>query len=247
MRPWDKTEIKKLDYLQSIGTSIDDMAEKLGRSREAIKIKLGREKFEKIRVCRDCGKKIFNAHFNRQRCSTCSKKHTDERKIVISSEYHLKNKERINNKRLLERWGNTREIVLKRDGEKCVECGLSREDHFKKYNKDIVVYNPNVKNRQDRNYIKDDPKELITVCLCCQGKLRVKHRSKDYSMTGGRPGMKPETLAHKLMVRCQNCGGTFFIYYDPMKHYDRYRNQKCEHCGEKFNYTKREKAISFKD
>ncbi len=240
MKPWSKEDIKNLNCLQAAGTSIDNMAAQLGRTRDAIKIKLNRSGLEKVRVCKDCGKKIFNAHFNRQRCPEHSKKHTDETSKVRAAINHQKNKKEINNRHLLRRWGKTREIVLKRDGDKCVECGLSREEHLKKYSKDIIVYNPSIKNRKDRKYFKDKPRELITVCLSCQGKLRVKHRSKDYSNCGGKKGMKPETLAKKRLVRCSKCDETFYIFYDPAKNYDRWRKQKCEHCGEKPNYTKKE-------
>ena len=232
-----------MDLCQSQGQTIDRMAETLQRSRDAIKIKLGRLSFKKIRICQDCGKKIFNAHFNRLRCVICSKIHTDKRKKYTSAIFHKNNRGKINGRRLLERWGKTREIVLKRDEEKCVECGLTREEHLKKYNKDIVTFNPNIKNRKDRKYFKDDPKELITVCLSCQGKLRVKHRSKDYSMCGGKPGMKPETKAQERDVRCYLCGKLFKIYYDPIKQKERWRLQKCPHCGGRPNYTSKEKPL----
>lgn len=239
-QPWTKEDLKELDLLQATGKSLDDIALTLDRTREAIKIKLGRVLFEKVRVCKDCGRKIFNAHFNRQRCVVCSKKHSDEYHKLTSARLHVLKKNEINSRRLFIRWGKKRDEVLKRDNYKCVKCGLTREEHFKKYGKDIIVYNPNVKNRKNRKYIEDDIKELITVCLSCQGVLRVKHRSKDYSNCGGKFGMKKETLKEERTVRCQNCFKTFKIYYDPIKHYDRFRNQKCEHCGEKFNYTKKE-------
>ncbi len=246
MKPWSEEEVKNLNCLQASGISIDDIVKQLGRSRIAIRVKLNRVQFEKIRICKDCERKIFNAHFNRQRCPECSKKHTDESHILSGKLFHQQHRKEINARHLLLRWGKARDIVLERDGEKCVKCGLTRDEHFKKYGKDILVFNPKVKKRQDRNYNKDDPKDLITVCLSCQGRLRVKHRSKDYSMCGGKKGMKPETLAQKRMVRCPNCQNTFYIYYDPAKNFDRWRKQKCDHCDTRPNYEKKEN-INFDD
>lgn len=69
-----------------------------------------------------------------------------------------------------DRFGGNREIAIQRDGEKCVKCGLTREQHRTKYGRDITVDHIDRKGRntppQERNHSLDN---LQTLCLHCHG------------------------------------------------------------------------------
>ena len=65
-------------------------------------------------------------------------------------------------------FGGKREEVIKRDGEKCVECGITRLNHIEKFGKDLNVHH------KDGNGINSKNKNntfsnLETLCLCCHG------------------------------------------------------------------------------
>lgn len=73
------------------------------------------------------------------------------------------------------KFGGNRELVILRDGEKCVACGLTRNEHLIKYGRDITVdhidgkgYNSFIKNNELSN--------LQTICLRCHGKKDVQRR-----------------------------------------------------------------------
>ncbi len=88
---------------------------------------------------------------------------------------YLKDKERIKEK--TKNWTNKnrfnglRETVILRDKEKCVSCGMTREEHFKKWNKDITVDHINRLGRGVDFNKKDNRMEnLQTLCMKCHGK-----------------------------------------------------------------------------
>jgi len=56
------------------------------------------------------------------------------------------------------RFGGNREIVIKRDGEKCVQCGMTRTKHRKVFGIDITVDHIN---RKSGRYIKNSKSRLV--------------------------------------------------------------------------------------
>lgn len=57
-----------------------------------------------------------------------------------------------------------REEVLKRDGYKCIECGMTAEEHLKKWNRPITIHHKN-KNHKDNRL-----ENMETLCLSCHGR-----------------------------------------------------------------------------
>lgn len=83
---------------------------------------------------------------------------------------------RLSKKMLLKQlFGGNREIVILRDGEKCVACGMTRMEHRKKYGRDITVdhIDGRGRNTKDKNNELDN---LRTLCLSCHGKSDIKRR-----------------------------------------------------------------------
>ena len=59
--------------------------------------------------------------------------------------------------------GGLREQVLERDGRKCVRCGMTAEEHAKRWNRPITIDHKN-KDRKDNTM-----ENLQTLCLRCHG------------------------------------------------------------------------------
>lgn len=78
------------------------------------------------------------------------------------------------------RFGGLREEVIKRDNYQCLHCGMTREEHKKKWNLDITIDHIDGYGTHSvikHNYIEN----LQTLCLRCHGKLeasRFKHRKE---------------------------------------------------------------------
>jgi len=65
-------------------------------------------------------------------------------------------------------FGGNRELVIQRDGEKCVKCGMTREEHQTKYGLDITVDHIDNNGRNKPRPLKNnDPDNLQTLCLPC--------------------------------------------------------------------------------
>ena len=67
-----------------------------------------------------------------------------------------------------ERYGGNREKAIQRDGEQCVKCGMTREEHRDKYDRDIAVDHIDDKGRNssEKNHAMDN---LQTLCIGCHG------------------------------------------------------------------------------
>jgi len=68
-------------------------------------------------------------------------------------------------------WKGLREDILKRDGYKCVRCGMSQEEHMNKWGRDLNI-----------DHINHDRKETTidnsqTICVRCHG---YKHAGEGY-------------------------------------------------------------------
>lgn len=68
-----------------------------------------------------------------------------------------------------ERFGNNRELVILRDGEKCVICGMTRAEHKKIFGRDITVDHIDWNGRYSKKQ-NNKPRNLRTLCLKCHGK-----------------------------------------------------------------------------
>ena len=70
-----------------------------------------------------------------------------------------------------DRFGGNRELVIQRDGEKCVVCGMTRQEHRDRWAKDITVDHIDglgrYTSRDERN---NDTDNLQTLCLRCHGR-----------------------------------------------------------------------------
>lgn len=73
-------------------------------------------------------------------------------------------------------FAGNRNPALQRDKEKCVMCGMTREEHKKKYGRDITVdhIDGRGKHTKDKN---NSLENLETLCLVCHGKKDRKRRS----------------------------------------------------------------------
>jgi len=70
-------------------------------------------------------------------------------------------------------FGGNREIAIQRDGEKCIKCGLTRDEHRVKYGRDITVdHMDGMGNGVPKELKNNDLSNLQTLCLGC-------HASKD--------------------------------------------------------------------
>ena len=77
------------------------------------------------------------------------------------------------------RFGGLRELAIQRDGEKCVNCGMTRQEHRNKWNSDITVDHSDGYGRYS-DYQNNDLDNLRTLCLRCHGK-KDRVRSKGWS------------------------------------------------------------------
>lgn len=66
------------------------------------------------------------------------------------------------------RFGGIRKIILERDGYRCLDCGMTQEQHFVKWKKSLTI---NHIDGQGRNSLipNNDPTNLETLCLRCHG------------------------------------------------------------------------------
>jgi len=78
------------------------------------------------------------------------------------------------------KFGGNRKKALERDRYMCLSCGMTREEHKKKWNRDITVDHIDGKgiNSKDKN---NKLSNLQTLCLSCHGKkdsVNIKHNPK---------------------------------------------------------------------
>lgn len=74
-------------------------------------------------------------------------------------------------------FGGNREIAIQRDGEKCVKCGMTREEHREKFNKDITVDHIDGRGVNSPPHLKNNALDnLQTLCSPCHIIKDHKHR-----------------------------------------------------------------------
>jgi hypothetical protein len=67
-------------------------------------------------------------------------------------------------------FGGNREIAIQRDGEKCVKCGMTREENRLKYGRDITVDHIDGRGVGVPVHLKNnDLSNLMTLCFKCHG------------------------------------------------------------------------------
>lgn len=66
------------------------------------------------------------------------------------------------------RFGGNRKKAIERDGSKCVNCGMTREEHNQRYNRDITVDHIDGNGRYS-DYQNNAIENLQTLCLACHG------------------------------------------------------------------------------
>lgn len=68
-------------------------------------------------------------------------------------------------------YGGNREAAIQRDGEKCVKCGVSRNEHRTKWGMDITVDHIDGTGKNTPQHLKNNSLDnLQTLCLVCHGK-----------------------------------------------------------------------------
>lgn len=64
-----------------------------------------------------------------------------------------------------------RELVIQRDGEKCVKCNMTRAEHYAKYGRDITVdHIDDMGSHVPREVRNNDMGNLQTLCVKCHGR-----------------------------------------------------------------------------
>ena len=71
-----------------------------------------------------------------------------------------------------DRFGGMREVVLERDEYKCVLCGMTNDEHIKKWGREITVDHIDGSGRNS-NTKNNNLDNLRTLCLVCHGKYDI--------------------------------------------------------------------------
>ena len=86
--------------------------------------------------------------------------------------------------------GGNRLLVLIRDGYKCVQCGMTDDEHKRKWGRPITI------DHKDKNRKNNSLNNLQTLCLSCHGR-------KDLS-----PELKVTKITdHKVLILCARANG----------------------------------------
>jgi len=128
--------------------------------------------------CRNCGTNIIH-HHSHGYCRNCypktemfknlqessrlrNKENWKKRSTEYYKEYYKRPEvvERRKRKTDFKIYGSNREKVILRDNERCRNCGLSRQENFKKYGRDLYVLH--LKNQTDNRL-----DNLLTLCRKC--------------------------------------------------------------------------------
>lgn len=97
-------------------------------------------------------------------------------------------------------FGENRELAIQRDGEKCVSCGMTREEHQAKYGRDITVDHIDGNGRNNSPETRNnDLSNLQTLCLPCHGRKDIARRANEdgfRKLTKERVGFIKTALAN---------------------------------------------------
>lgn len=69
------------------------------------------------------------------------------------------------------KYGGNKEKVLKRDSNKCQKCGITREQHYTKWNRDILIHHIDGNGYNKPVDLKNNNlSNLLTLCISCHSK-----------------------------------------------------------------------------
>ena len=124
-----------------------------------------------------------NVDFDEMQSMNTHKEEKPKRRVkaLTSTEY---NREHISK----EYFGGNREAVIQRDGERCVQCGMTREAHRAKYNMDINVDHINGKGynvpKEERDNRMENLQTLCSPCHCRKDIVRSPKLSREITING---------------------------------------------------------------
>jgi hypothetical protein len=204
---WTTEELNNLGSLLDKRILFSEISKSLNRTIAGIKLVIYRKVRYKPR-CLSCGQRIYNRKGPRLRCEWCAIQRNKQRKKEYNRTEERKDWAR--QKRDQERCGGLRERVIRRDGGKCVSCKMTRDHHISKFGKDITVTHKDGKGRYS-SVKNNDLKNLVTLCLPCQGKMVVIYRQKDWSMcvTGLIKYQQDRKGFRKVKNICVSCSKKF--------------------------------------
>lgn len=95
------------------------------------------------------------------------KRNAEELKIK-TKEWKNANAQKLKDYRDIERFGGLRLIALKRDNYSCVNCGMTNDQHKKRWNREITVDHIDGNGRYSKTP-NNSISNLQTLCLVCHG------------------------------------------------------------------------------
>lgn len=82
-------------------------------------------------------------------------------------------------------FGGNRDKVLKRDNYRCVDCGMTIEEHKKEFGRDITIHHIDGRGRYSKKK-NNSIDNLQTLCLTCHGKKDKQRKMKAVVATSDR-------------------------------------------------------------
>lgn len=77
-------------------------------------------------------------------------------------------------------WQVIRQKIIKRDDFKCIQCGLTREQHYEKYGRDLSVNHIKPFHQfGGKNELANKPSNLETLCDSCHTKTDWQYRKSN--------------------------------------------------------------------
>lgn len=89
-------------------------------------------------------------------------------------------------------WIGVRKAVINRDGESCVVCGTTRQEHFDEHGQDLDVHHIVPTSEGGRKYV---PENLATLCRPCHSDTHV-NRNNQNEPTAEQDWIDPETAEY---------------------------------------------------
>lgn len=93
-------------------------------------------------------------------------------------------------------FGGNRITVMSRDGYKCVDCGMTNEEHIKKWGRELCVHHINGRGKRVKKEEKDSRlQNLQTLCFPCHHKKELKFKHFAYGETHPRAKLLDREVA----------------------------------------------------
>lgn len=140
----------------------------------------------------------------------CRREYLRKWKKNLSTEKKREYRSKDNATRNFGSW-KLRESVILRDGEKCTKCGISRQEHYKKWYQDLHVdHKDNYGRNIARCYKNNSLENLITLCIRCHRSKSAKEQQNEVrTLKLLYPGEFNEELRGTIRKRdgfiCQDC------------------------------------------